>query len=877
MIDAGNIKKALHEADRLVKKQKDFQCAKVLKALALLRLNRKTEAQEILTQVSLTVPTDDPTLQAMTMCYREMGQPRLVSEVYERAVKKLSTNTSPDLLQVEEVMSHLFMSYVREGDFKKQQITANNLYKINNKNPYFFWSVMSTYLQAINSPEQETLLLSLAEKKIDKILSQGKIEAEAELNVYLMILERQKNFLKMLQVLDTYSGKILGNNLDFVSRRKAFLLRDMTGQKLPAFQAFKQLLENNPDQLEYWKEMIDLALQLDSESPEKATYTNQVIDFLRRLTEKSSKKNKLRGPHLAKMSLFYRLKEEALLKNDLPFLLTASCAFYSTAVEMLTNFFLFFGHKPCFYSDVVFLWDLHPSFHDDLRDFLTKSVSLDMKEPPVDEDAMRRHLNILYLRNLLQEDSTSDMEFVLYLLQVYRQCLPFGIDRPTASVMNPSDGYAQLAAHILLDSQEEDVLVLVVVILVQVVKESPANHTMKLLLILVLNRLGCGHWSYSLFQTLDTKYIMSDSLHYIVKGSLFSSGQFSDSLSLTQTASSFYSSICKDSNDMTISCYKYGSFHKIEEIFLLKEQLLNSLEFHTTTLDKNVLEILLTANSEDEVRQVIKDFKILHFPLGKLSDNRDIRVFSNLTSGMQTTLSLWQTWSYGWQCRCIKFRSLVQEILVILNSKSTCEENGVTSKTIDEVEGKVNQLKDFMSSIESQEIPESLKGKAIVGPETPRFKSFVEEGCLTALVSFTLAVYSNSKLASDWHEDLKFLATLAAAPSISVLQVSPFLTSVVNVMEVISICIMMLSISGVKKTKKKNEVWKSLSSTLDSLVQEVEQGLETVSLKLPSVSNIRDWSSEAVIRELESNFLDCKQKLQSVLNLKASFLSKLNK
>ncbi len=55
------------------------------------------------------------------------------------AVKKDPSN--------EELHSHLFMAYVRLSDYKKQQITAFNLYKLKQKNPYYFWGVMSIFMQ----------------------------------------------------------------------------------------------------------------------------------------------------------------------------------------------------------------------------------------------------------------------------------------------------------------------------------------------------------------------------------------------------------------------------------------------------------------------------------------------------------------------------------------------------------------------------------------------------------------------------------------------------------------------------------------------------------------------------------------------------------
>ena len=75
----------------------------------------------------------------MTIAWRELQQPGKICQMYEGAVKKEPQN--------EEFLTHLFMSYVRLGEYKKQQLAAMNLYKVAIKNPYYFWSVMSLVLQ----------------------------------------------------------------------------------------------------------------------------------------------------------------------------------------------------------------------------------------------------------------------------------------------------------------------------------------------------------------------------------------------------------------------------------------------------------------------------------------------------------------------------------------------------------------------------------------------------------------------------------------------------------------------------------------------------------------------------------------------------------
>ena len=119
-LDNGNNKKALQEADKVLKKQPGFQCCKILKSLALLRLGRENEAQPILDSVLSEGPTDDGTLQAMTIAFRELQQPEKICVMYENA-----TNRE----QSEELLSHLFMSYVRMGYYKKQQV--RNIYHTN--------------------------------------------------------------------------------------------------------------------------------------------------------------------------------------------------------------------------------------------------------------------------------------------------------------------------------------------------------------------------------------------------------------------------------------------------------------------------------------------------------------------------------------------------------------------------------------------------------------------------------------------------------------------------------------------------------------------------------------------------------------------------
>lgn len=134
-----------------------------------------------------------------------------ICKLYETAVKLDPTN--------EELITHLFMSYARIFDFKLQQQTAMTLYKHKPKTPYYCWAVMSIILQATRGegktdPKKRTLLFSLAERMMEKMIVDGKLDAEQEIQLYIMVLELQGKYKEVLVILDGPLGtKLACSNL----------------------------------------------------------------------------------------------------------------------------------------------------------------------------------------------------------------------------------------------------------------------------------------------------------------------------------------------------------------------------------------------------------------------------------------------------------------------------------------------------------------------------------------------------------------------------------------------------------------------------------------------------------------------------------------
>lgn len=129
-----------------------------------------------------------------------------ICALYTNAAKRSPAN--------EDILSHLFMAHVRVNDFGAQQNVALQLYKLRAKNPYYFWAVMSVVLKARRGPDSKdekksTMLLSLAQRMIDKQIGENKLDAEQEVQLYLAILNYQGKYAEALAFMDGDLGRRL--------------------------------------------------------------------------------------------------------------------------------------------------------------------------------------------------------------------------------------------------------------------------------------------------------------------------------------------------------------------------------------------------------------------------------------------------------------------------------------------------------------------------------------------------------------------------------------------------------------------------------------------------------------------------------------------
>ncbi|XP_067015410.2 N-alpha-acetyltransferase 25, NatB auxiliary subunit [Anabrus simplex] len=636
-LDSGNNKKALQEAEKVLKKQPNFLCAKVLKGLALLRLGKEDECEQLLDAVRAEVPADDSTLQAMTICYRELHKPERICEIYEAATKKDPNN--------EELLTHLFMAYVRIADYKRQQQTALALYKLKPKNPYYFWAVMSIVMQAYKADGSlaKSVVLPLAERMVTKFVSEGKIEAEQEVQLYLMILEMQGKFEEALQVVEGPLGEKLVSYV-FVPLKRASLLMKL-GRWRETNLLYKLMLKEDMDRWSYITDYLTSALKLFDSGQQNNNNNNNVVEgdalwevvdsspemcrnFLELLVHETERQSlRLRGPYLARLELYKILTERGEEPKEL----------YRDVVELLMAYVKNFSEKPCCVSDLRRFLPLLPSERrDEFIEKVRTLVGLKEGEFPATVKQMQQHVCSLQLARTiglhLEMSIDERIALVQTLLLYYQHGMQFNTENlQTEFAYN--DPYALLMAHLLYDvwreTKSSTYLRQAVTILELALARSPSNFHIKLLLVRFYSLLGVGAAAHQVYELLDIKHMQLDSLGYFHCGHVYTSGQLAATLSLYENTLKFFTNNYKDSVDHLTFSYKFGSFLKIEEFVEFRERLNNSLHYALTTVERMLLD-LMSCTGHSHTCQMVHGMEITPWKdnvnWDTLQDNRDTAV-----------------------------------------------------------------------------------------------------------------------------------------------------------------------------------------------------------------------------------------------------------
>ncbi|KAM4809936.1 N-alpha-acetyltransferase 25, NatB auxiliary subunit [Rhinophrynus dorsalis] len=762
-LDNGNNKMAIQQAEKLLKKHKDLHCAKVLKAIGLQRTGKQEEAFVLAQEVSALEPTDDNSLQALTILYREMHRPELVTKLYEAAVRKVPSS--------EEYHSHLFMAYARVGEYKKMQQAGMALYKIVPKNPYYFWSVMSLIMQSISAQDEnlsKTMFLPLAERMVEKMVKEDKIEAEAEVELYYMILERLGKHKEALEVIRGKLGEKLSSELQ--SRENKCMAMYKKLNRWPECNALsRRLLLQNSDDWQFYLSYFDSIFHLIDEAwmpPAEGQMSlegdldhsiDQAVRFVEeQIQAESGRSRQLRGPHLAKMELIHRLRKRGC--NDEYNL--------GEPEDLMYQYFVKFGDKPCCFTDLKVFVDLlsasqHKSFINRLLGSLPPTLQVEGDIAlPEDIKALQRHLCVVQLTRLLglyhKMDKSQKQDAVREMTIRYRHGLQFG-KSCLKTELQFSDYYCLMGAHMLMDlwlNGEEWAVWHCLTLLEEGISNSPSNAQFKLLLIRIYCSLGAFGPAMELYSSLDAKHIQHDTIGYLLTRFAGPLGQYSAASQACNAALRFFHSNQKDTSEYIIQAYKYGAFEKIPEFIAFRNRLNNSLHFAQVRTERMLLDLLLEANISSSLEESIKAMSLSpeedDIPWKDLRDNRDLTVLFNWDPKDRDISEDHKQLSLEEERIWLLIRSLTLRLVSGLATLShTAEpknsekgtENGVSSR-IDLVRALIHQLEEAVDS--GKQFTKREVKYPFLGPPATRLGGFLSSGscqCQTGALQLVNDIY----------------------------------------------------------------------------------------------------------------------------------------
>ncbi|XP_042235681.1 N-alpha-acetyltransferase 25, NatB auxiliary subunit-like isoform X2 [Homarus americanus] len=575
-------------------------------------MSRREECENLISAVIKEGPTDEATLQALTICFREMHQPDQICKVYEMAVKTEPSN--------EELLSHLFMAYVRVGDYKNQQHTAMKLYKLKPKNPYYFWAVMSHVMQAHKSgdPKGKEVSLLLAERMVNNFIKDGKIEAEAEVMTFLHILETQGKYGEALGVLDgPLAEKVVHQPQNFLALKRGSYHSKLS-QWEAASSVYKNLILEEPDNWQHYVEYIRTMMKLRETDRGREDPLVAAAAFLSDMKQKAeSEKTKNRGPFLGLLQLALVLHQQGMSER-----ISELCG---DLVEILHLYIQGYGDKMCCYGDIVNFLPLVPK--DQISLFLKQIkelVQLNEEGTPVNVEAVYRNLCWLQLRRALGEQETltplQHMEFSDSLVKLYKQTLHLSSHMADTDI-RPGDAYLILATHSYLkavskcdgattDINPKHLILKVAAILEHGIEISKANFQLKLLLIKVYNILGATDASQTVYEKCDLKHIQLDTLGHVLALQALDSANYATAADIFSSTLKFFMANYKDTSDPLISSYKYGSLTRIPEFVEFRERLNNSLHFATVTAEQMLMELTSDISSHSHMVETLQQMDI---------------------------------------------------------------------------------------------------------------------------------------------------------------------------------------------------------------------------------------------------------------------------
>ncbi|KND04408.1 uncharacterized protein SPPG_00138 [Spizellomyces punctatus DAOM BR117] len=620
-LDSYSYKQAIQLCNKGLKKQGDALILKALKAVALDRMGREDEAFELCDEVKNAKPVDEGILQAIMMVYRAHQKHADIIAVYESAYMQAPKN--------EELANHWFMALTRADDRKSMQQGAMKLQKQFKDNRYLFWTIMTVWLQAkLDNAGGQSILATLAERMIVKAAQEGRLKEYEALQLYLDILVTQGKFQ---EALDVVKGE-LGGLCKVETERKRIIvdLSKSAGRWEDVLSISKELLVASPDDWLSYTNYLEAIFKVKLDTQNLSSRDDLILQFQRFIEEQQTKvlgdKHVKRGPFLAALELGRQLNSEQGVTVG-----------YKTMVELIANYFEQFGSSiSCFDDLCAYLKRLTET---DAAALLNRISAKPSPTKPSVAD-VRRSMNVEKIRSYCMPLPSEEKMHatVSTYVKAYKDTISLG-EQFDERELQPGDDYLLLAVHILIqlysrDRDRKNYLAEAVAVLEYGLQRSKFNFQIKLLLIRLYFELGVFQRMLDLAASLDVKQIQHDTLSFLFTDDLELLGCPELALRSFIKAMTIYASNERETPEMIVQAFKYGTFSKIPEFIRFRDRVRRSLQHSIFKRQLYRVEILRRFPDIENLTSYLQilDEDALQYSdnyIETLSDNRDTSLMPN--------------------------------------------------------------------------------------------------------------------------------------------------------------------------------------------------------------------------------------------------------
>lgn len=474
----------------------------------------------------------------------ELDLPERIVAAYAAACDAVPNN--------EELLSHLFMAYVRTRQFAQQQQTAKRLFEANPDPKYSAWMAASAALRADDEERNgdgsvaRKLLWPVCEGLVRKLRTgQNAAPSSDVYALYAEALRRQDKWAQLAADLDSPAVRalyVVPSECDATAA--AALLRAQNWHA--AADAYGRLLSSSSgDEWQLWCGVLDAFegqwRQAAAEEGRLAARSSVERIIVRHIEQQDTvpTARQLRGPLLARLELQRRL--------------AAMCV--PTAAQEserhLLDYFRRFGDRRCAFSDMrPYLGLIVGPANDFVAQLLSSGAPTDGLSPDTAHltvDGLQRYICAMCCARWLgaHDELTAEAKRALAatLWRVYVAAMPLSATLKPSEAAH-GDGIVAVAAQILLDAiaagSDTSATWVALGMLQHAWQRSKANFHLTLPRVWLYCRLGAWAPAKQCFDILDVKHIQWDSLGYLIADHAAALAHFSDASSLLQEMLEFF-------------------------------------------------------------------------------------------------------------------------------------------------------------------------------------------------------------------------------------------------------------------------------------------------------------------------------------------------